>query len=149
MGNSQDSNKPVAWPHVWGCRANAGGECDKGCTAPQPAVAMPEGYALVPVEPTQAMLDAAGMCVVPEGKEWLDASNRETWAAMLAAAPEAPQPAKQPLIDDEICDSWEFITGHQIQFGPSSEGRQMYLSTDEVIEFARAIERAHGIGGQP
>lgn len=83
-------------------------------TAPQPAVAMPEGYALVPVEPTQAMLDAAGMCVVPEGKEWLDASNRETWAAMLAAAPEAPQPAKQPLIDDEICDSWEFITGHQI-----------------------------------
>ena len=40
----------------------------------------------------------------------------------------APQPAKQPLIADEICDSWEFITGHQIQFGPSSEGRQMYLS---------------------
>jgi len=29
--------EPVAWPHVWGCRANAFGECDKGCTAPQPA----------------------------------------------------------------------------------------------------------------
>ena len=28
--------EPVAWPHVWGCRANAAGECDKGCTAPQP-----------------------------------------------------------------------------------------------------------------
>lgn len=58
----------------------------------------------------------------------------------------APQPTKQPLIDDEICDSWELTTGHQIQFGPSSEGRPMYWSTDEVIEFARAIERAHSIG---
>ena len=67
---------------------------------------------------------------------------------LMYAAPEAPQPAKQPLIADEICDFWEFITGHQIQFGPSSEGRPMYLSTDEVIDFARAIERAHGIGGQ-
>ena len=28
---------PHVWPHVWGCRANAFGECDKGCTAPQPA----------------------------------------------------------------------------------------------------------------
>lgn len=43
-------------------------------------------YALVPVEPTQGMLDAAGMSIVPAGKEWLDQSNRETWAAMLAAA---------------------------------------------------------------
>jgi hypothetical protein len=51
-----------------------------------PPAAVPAGYALVPVEPTQAMLDAAGMCVVPEGKGWLDASNRECWAAMLAAA---------------------------------------------------------------
>ncbi len=61
----------------------------------------------------------------------------------------APQPAKrEPLIADEICDSWEFITGHQIQFGPSSEGRSMYLSPDEVIEFARSIEAAHGITGE-
>ena len=52
-----------------------------------PAAAVPEGYALVPVEPTQGMLDAAGMCIVPDGKKWLDQSNRETWAAMLAATP--------------------------------------------------------------
>ena len=52
----------------------------------QPAAAVPDGYALVPVEPTQGMLDAAGMSIVPAGKEWLDQSNRETWAAMLAAA---------------------------------------------------------------
>jgi len=86
-------------------------------TQAPPAAAVPEGYALVPVEPTQAMLDAAGMCVVPEGKRWLDDSNRETWTAMLAAAPEAPQPVKrQPLTDEEICaaldidgaDDWTF-----------------------------------------
>jgi hypothetical protein len=26
----------VAWPHKWGCRANAFGECNMGCTTPQP-----------------------------------------------------------------------------------------------------------------
>lgn len=25
------------WPHKWGCRANAFGECNMGCTSPQPA----------------------------------------------------------------------------------------------------------------
>ena len=68
------------------CCDQAYSEGYKAALAQQPAAAVPEGYALVPVEPTQAMLDAAGMCVVPEGKEWLDASNREVWHAMLAAA---------------------------------------------------------------
>ena len=45
------------------------------------------------------------------------------------------------LTDEEgICDEWERITGHNIDFEPKSEGRAMYLSADEVIEFARAIE---------
>ena len=58
----------------------------------------------------------------------------------------APQPAQQPLTDEQIFDSWEFITGHQIQFGPRNEGRPMFISTDEVLEFTRAVEKAHGIG---
>lgn len=29
-----EAEKPEAWPHKWGCRANAFGKCDKGCTAP-------------------------------------------------------------------------------------------------------------------
>jgi len=88
------------------------------------------------------------------GAGWFVSDNEpqyvEQWNDIEEIQPlyTAPQPAKQPLIADEICDSWEFTTGHQIQFGPSSEGRPMYLSTDEVIEFARAIERAHGIGEQ-
>ena len=45
------------------------------------------------------------------------------------------------LTDEEgICDEWERITGHNIDFEPKSEGRAMYLSADEVIEFARSIE---------
>ena len=44
--------------------------------AQQPAAAVPEGYALVPVEPTEAMLDAG----------WLAGSTSRVWAAMLAAA---------------------------------------------------------------
>ena len=55
---------------------------------------------------------------------------------------------REPLIADQICDAWEFITGHQIQFGPTTECRPMFISTDEVIEFARAIEAAHGITGE-
>ncbi|MBA4282215.1 hypothetical protein [Ralstonia sp.] len=55
--------------------------------APQaPPAAVPDGYVPVPVEPTQAMLDAVGQCSIPVGKEWLDQSNREVWATMLAAA---------------------------------------------------------------
>lgn len=44
------------------------------------------------------------------------------------------------LTDEEIEDEWERVTGHSIFGGDKSEGRAMYLSADEVIEFARAIE---------
>jgi len=52
----------------------------------------------------------------------------------------------EPLTDEQVEDEWERITGHSIFGGDRKEGRAMYLSPDEVIEFARAIERAHGIG---
>jgi len=58
--------------------------------AAQPTPArVPPGGVLVPVEPTRAMLDAAGRCAVQEGQAWLDADARATWAAMLAAANDA------------------------------------------------------------
>ena len=44
------------------------------------------------------------------------------------------------LTDEEVEDEWERITGHSIFGGDRSEGRGMYISTDEVIEFSRAIE---------
>jgi len=45
------------------------------------------GFQLVPINPTQSMLDANGRSEFPEGKEWLERDARATWAAMLAAAP--------------------------------------------------------------
>ena len=45
-------------------------------TQAPPAAVVPPGYALVPVEPTEAMLDAG----------WLAGSTSRVWAAMLAAA---------------------------------------------------------------
>ncbi len=44
------------------------------------------------------------------------------------------------LTDEEVEDEWERITGHSIFGGDRSEGRAMYISPDEVIEFSRAIE---------
>lgn len=44
------------------------------------------------------------------------------------------------LTDEQVEDEWERITGHSIFGGDRSEGRAMYISPDEVIEFARVIE---------
>jgi len=44
------------------------------------------------------------------------------------------------LKDEQVEDEWERITGHSIFGGDRSEGRAMYISPDEVIEFSRAIE---------
>ena len=52
------------------------------------------------------------------------------------------KPSKQwvGLTDEQVEDEWERITGHSIFGGARSEGRAMYISPDEVIEFARYIE---------
>ena len=76
----------------------------------------------------------AGRCVVeplnkamvmPEGMALYTATPRREWAGMT---------------DEEIEDEWERITGHSIFGGDRSNGRLMYLSSDEVTEFIRAIE---------
>ena len=76
-------------------------------------------------------------------KERLEFSRKDTvhgsHTIPLYTAP--PEREWVELTDEEgICDEWERITGHNIDFEPKSEGRAMYLSADEVIEFARAIE---------
>lgn len=50
--------------------------------APQPAI--PDGWQLVPVEPTEEMCLAYTKCKTEAGEKWA----RHQWAAMLAAAPE-------------------------------------------------------------
>ena len=49
--------------------------------------AAPEGYKLVPIEPTPAMINAAHLCNPPESKKW-HRMLREKYKAMLAAAQE-------------------------------------------------------------
>jgi hypothetical protein len=42
--------------------------------------------------------------------------------------------------EDEIAFEWERVTGHSIFDGDQREGRQMFLSPNEILEFAEAIE---------
>jgi hypothetical protein len=48
-------------------------------------------------------------------------------------------PQRKPLTEEEIADEWERVTGHNISHGDRQEGRAMYISPDEVTEFARAV----------
>jgi hypothetical protein len=61
--------------------------------------AIPEGWKLVPVEVTQEMLDAVGMCPVVKGKEWMDKVHREDWAKFLSAAPSIAQDGQKSEAD--------------------------------------------------
>lgn len=105
--------------------------------APQPKaeqgpVQVPEGWKLVPVEPTKEMLDAV-VTTVDVHLLGADAEMqyREDWAAMLAAAPEAPQPRRQPLTDEEI----EKILG-------PFPARANEWDDNDFQRFARAVEAA-------
>lgn len=94
-------------------------------TSPQPAQpAIPPGWKLVPLEPTTEMvheIEHASRL----GGIWTAAS---IYQAMLYAAPEAP--AQQPLTEEQI-------NALLLTHGRGDDG---------FHGFARAIERAHGIG---
>lgn len=65
--------------------------------------AVPDGWKLVPVEPTDAMLEAARTChkgrMYPQDdKHGPAAMRRREFVSMLAAAPQ-PQPVAQPVQD--------------------------------------------------
>lgn len=62
---------------------------------PSAAPVVPQGWKLVPVEPTPEMLNANGQCPIALGQRFLHDDARNTWAAMLAAAPPAPQQGEQ------------------------------------------------------
>lgn len=67
--------------------------------------AVPDGYALVPIKPTDLMLDAAVNAGDEPGSDYYT-----IYAAMLAAAPQAAQPAQLPpynVFSNDDGDSWE------------------------------------------
>ena len=62
--------------------------------APQPAPSAPEGWKLVPVDPTDEMIfTIRETCWKASGGQL--PAYREVYAAMLAAAPEAPEAPKR------------------------------------------------------
>ncbi len=68
---------------------------------------------------------------------------QEDWHITWECKPLYIAPPKREwdgLTDEQVEDEWERITGHSIFGGDRSEGRAMYISPDEVIEFSRAIE---------
>lgn len=75
--------------------------------------------------------------------QWQSTQEKSRIETVPAQGTLLPQREWQGLTDEEeIEDEWERITGHSIYGGERREGRTMYLSPDEVIEFARAIDQA-------
>ena len=62
----------------------------------QQAAAVPAGWKLVPIKPTEKMLDEGGNA--GDGHDW--AGPESVWDAMLSSAPAAPQ-----ALSDEQCDA--------------------------------------------
>ena len=67
-------------------------------------------YKLVPVQPTQEMLDAHGMCDVPIGKQWLDVTGKRDYQNMLSAATidVAGMAMKVPKHQELTATDWPF-----------------------------------------
>jgi hypothetical protein len=84
------------WPHVWGCRANAFGECDKGCIAPQPK-AEPQEPVLY-VHPSTYAMESANQIGV-----WRPGCQLDDYLPLYFAPP-APQPRRR-LTREEIVDA--------------------------------------------
>jgi hypothetical protein len=111
---------------------NALSELDDEPAAPAAPAPVPSGFVLVPVEPTDAMFRAADKAdeAAYVGGADHGATASDIWCAMVDAAPAAPAPV--PL-------SFTHIDGLAAVDFPSRQW-------NAAQRFARAIERAHGIG---
>jgi hypothetical protein len=101
----------------------------------QPTV--PQGWKLVPIEPTEEMALAA------EKATWIGTPNAKfAYRAMLSAAPTAP--AHQPLTDEQIRDLVKEcgLDWHR-GFYPLFDGDE----TNRFAVLVQATEAAHGIKG--
>ncbi len=92
--------------------------------APQP-VAIPAGYALVPIEPTQAMLDC-WWDALPKGTAFQNCTPRGVYAAMIATAPPPPAPASAPvgLTERQIADTVNTLRDVAIRFHDTQQLRE-------------------------
>lgn len=95
-----------------------------------PAAPVPQGWKLVPVDPTQDMIDAADQSDREYsqrafgGAMHLSQSGEDHWHAMLAAAPQPPEaaPVQMPTPDSYIFQHEEtgitqFVDAQQVEWG--------------------------------
>ncbi|MDE1715591.1 hypothetical protein PWG14_24305 [Chromobacterium amazonense] len=97
-----------------------------------PAPAVPNGWQLVPKEPTEDMIRKSywsGAGEVNIHEEW---AKREVWVRMLAAAPQPAQPATAPstVTDDELLD--EFWAHAEVRIDGAIVG---------LVQALRAVEQ--------
>lgn len=92
-------------------------------------VGVPDGYALVPVEPTQEMIAA----VVKYDREVMHATWVGTWREYLAAAPAAPTVKAEQVPDDQAYDrNAERLTAEAL--GTGSGINMAATSIDELFD---------------
>jgi len=92
-------------------------------------VAVPQGWKLVPTEPTPEMIDATT-------RIWRDNRfRREQFRAMLEAAPQPPQvdAPQVPMTQEELRKAWDGIA-------------TQWVLSSHMLLFARSVEAHHGIG---
>jgi hypothetical protein len=91
-------------------------------------------FKLVPIEPTPKMVDATWNHPIEKGGvESHNRRNKRIYKAMIEAYTH-PAPAREPLSDDKIVQVFHDYPAETNDWASH-------------IDFARAIEKAHGIGG--
>ena len=106
--------------------------------APAQAAAVPEGWKLVPVEPTKAMRRAGGDYFTKTEGHWSQVAGG-AYRAMLAAAP--AQPAPEPAAEAGEVEK-EVLTLAQIEAAIGSECDEHTELTGELVRICRAVEHA-------
>jgi hypothetical protein len=70
--------------------------------------------------------------------------TKEPYTAAGIVKPLYEEPPKREWVgltdDDEVEFEWERVTGHSIFGGDPWDGRQMFLSPNEILAFVKAIE---------
>ncbi|MCO8609685.1 hypothetical protein KGP95_13320 [Burkholderia multivorans] len=91
------------------------------------AVAIPTGWKLVPVEPTEEMIDAARTCAVG----WSDGfpDHAEGYAAMIAAAPQPARVDTRVWLTDEQREALEYAI---VRMDLNARNRDAYTAAKEL-----------------
>jgi hypothetical protein len=117
-------------------RESKGQECQSRLAAHQ---AIPEGYVLVPKEPTQAMVDAGGFSANMNHATYPALLARYVYSAMIAAAPQA-QPAGVPQQGRAGVPEG----GGSAVDGVRGDAEVQYHWSDERLEFLRKQSNGSG-----